>query len=52
MVEIAESETIQFEVFCPCCGIKLNGLVNGKKDTCPDCRASFSVRIFEKGAAV
>lgn len=52
MVEIAESETIPYDVCCPACGIKLNGLVNGKKDKCPDCGAVFSIRMYEKGTAI
>ena len=45
------SETIDYQIFCPECGGKLQGLINGKKDTCgyEDCRAEFSLRIYKTG---
>jgi len=45
------SEPIAYHVYCPSCGGKLQGLINGKKDTCgyDDCRAEFSLRIYKTG---
>ncbi|HSA76449.1 MAG TPA: hypothetical protein VLE02_02780 [Nitrosarchaeum sp.] len=45
------SEEIQRQIFCPCCGGKLQGLIQGKKDKCgyDDCRAVFSLRIYDYG---
>lgn len=45
------SETISFPIFCPACGGKLQGLVNGQRDNCgyDDCRANFSLRFYDVG---
>lgn len=45
------SEIIDGEIFCPACGGKLRGLINGKKDKCgyDDCGAEFSLRFYNRG---